>query len=84
MTRNLTLIFNVKSFLQLCDYENLNQKSHRIEESIHLLKERVVELERFKNINRTPVRALEEDFSVRRRSYEKLIGRLERQHLNIF
>lgn len=27
-----------------------------------------------KNINRTPARALEEDFSVRRKSYEKLIG----------
>ena len=49
-----------------------------------MLKVRVVELEKFKNINRTPVRALEEDFSVRRGSYEKLIGRLERQHLNLF
>ena len=39
-----------------------------------MLKERVMELEKLKNINRTPVRALEEDFSVRRRSYEKLTG----------
>ena len=39
-----------------------------------MLKERVMELEKLKNINRTPARAQEEDFSVRRRSYEKLIG----------
>ena len=39
-----------------------------------MLKERVTELEKFRNINRIPARALEEDFSVRRRSYEKLIG----------
>ena len=77
-------IFNLKSCLQICDYENLHQKSHRIAESVHLLKERVVELEKLKNINRrTPARATEEDFSVRRRSHEKLIGRLSRQHFNI-
>ena len=40
-----------------------------------MLKERVMELEKLKNINRTPVRAREEDFSVRRRSNEKLIGK---------
>ena len=27
-----------------------------------------------KNINKIPLRALEEDFSIRRRSYEKLLG----------
>ena len=48
-----------------------------------MLKERVTELEKFRNINRIPARALEEDFSVRRRSYEKLIGIFARPHLNI-
>jgi len=67
---------------ELCDYENINQKSHRIEESVYLLKERVMELEKLKNINRTPARASEEDFSVRRRSYEKLIGSNYRKRQN--
>ena len=61
--------------LQLCDYENLNQKNHQIEDNFQLLKERVAELEKIKNTNVVPRRAVEEDFSIRRRSYEKLIGR---------
>ena len=39
-----------------------------------MLKKRVTELEKMKNINKIPLRALEEDFSIRRRSYEKLLG----------
>ena len=39
-----------------------------------MLKKRVAELEKMKNINKIPLRALEEDFSIRRRSYEKLLG----------
>jgi len=49
---------------EICDYERVSQKTNQLNENINLMKERIVELEKQRNINTVPSKAIEEDFTI--------------------
>jgi len=49
---------------EICDYERVSQKTNLLHENIKLMKERIVELEKLRNINTVPSKAVEEDFTI--------------------
>jgi len=49
---------------KLCDFDKVNQKTHKLEENLKFLKGRISELERQRKTNTTPSIAVEEDFSI--------------------
>lgn len=49
---------------EICDYERVSQKTNQLNENINLMKERIVELEKLRNINTVPSKAIEEDFTI--------------------
>merc|ERR1711868_148736 len=49
---------------KLCDFDKVNQKTHKLEENLKFLTGRITDLERQRKIKTKPSMAVEEDFSI--------------------
>merc|ERR1712227_734327 len=60
----LTDQYDIAHSKKLCDFDKVNQKTHKLEENLKFLTGRISDLERQRKIKTKPSMAVEEDFSI--------------------